>query len=64
MRNKFLRFMASDRGRMTRVAVGSSLLTWGLTARTTTPGKVAALAALAPLLSGLSDRCVLPPPSN
>ena len=62
MRNAFLRFMSSDRGRLTRVAVGSSLLTWGLLSSATTPGKVASAVALAPLLSGLTDRFVPPSP--
>ncbi|OZC01651.1 YgaP-like transmembrane domain [Rubricoccus marinus] len=64
MTDTFLRFMGSDRGRLARVAAGSSLFTWGLTALDTWPGRIAALAALAPLLSGLSNRCVLPPPSD
>ena len=64
MTNAFLRFMASDRGRMARVAVGAGLVTWGLTSRGSAAGKVAAVAGLAPLLSGLADRCVLPAPTN
>ncbi|GAB5550133.1 MAG: hypothetical protein SangKO_098930 [Sandaracinaceae bacterium] len=64
MTDSFLRFMGSDRGRITRVAVGASLLTWGLMSLDRWPGRVASVAALAPLLTGLSDRCVLPPPSN
>lgn len=64
MKDTVLRFMGSDRGRVARVAVGSSLLTWGLTRLDTTAGKAAAVVALAPLLSGITDRCVLPTPSS
>ena len=64
MTDAFLRFIGSDRGRIARVAVGSSLLTWGLTSLDSWPGRIAALLALAPLLSGLTGRCVLPPPSD
>lgn len=63
MTDAVLRFMGSDRGRLARVAAGSGLLTWGLAARHTVPGKVAAALSLAPLLSGLTNRCILPPPS-
>ncbi len=64
MTDAFLRFIGSDRGRLARVAVGSSLLTWGLMSLDTWPGRIAAVLALAPLLTGLSNRCVLPPPSD
>ena len=64
MTDAVLRFMGSDRGRFARVAAGSSLLTWGLTALDTLPGKVAVVLSLAPLLSGVTNRCILPPPSS
>lgn len=64
MSDALLRFIGSDRGRLTRVAVGSSLLTWGLTSLDTWPGRAAAMLSLAPLLTGLTNRCVLPPPSD
>ncbi|MAQ94233.1 hypothetical protein B1759_06255 [Rubrivirga sp. SAORIC476] len=64
MIDAFLRFIGSDMGRLARVAVGASLLTWGLMSFGTWPGRVGAVLALAPLLTGFSNRCILPPPSD
>ena len=64
MTDAFLRFMASGQGRALRIAAGAGLVAWGLSARRSTGGKVAALAGLAPLVTGLTDRCVLPAPTT
>ena len=59
--NPFVKFMASQTGRITRVIAGVALIAWGLLGLTGTAGIIVAVVGLVPLLAGLFDVCVFAP---
>ena len=61
MGNKFVDFMASPAGRITRVAGGVVLIALGLIAVGGFVGIVLALVGLVPLLAGAFDVCLVAP---
>ena len=59
--NPFVKFMASNTGRIVRIAAGAALIAWGLLGLAGTTGIVVAVVGLLPLLAGLMDFCVFAP---
>ena len=59
--NPFIKFMASQTGRATRVVAGIALVIWGIVALGGATGLVVAVIGLVPLLAGLFDFCVFAP---
>jgi len=59
--NPFVKFMASNTGRIVRIAAGAALIAWGLLSLAGTTGIVVAVVGLLPLLAGLMDFCVFAP---
>lgn len=59
--NPFVRFMASQTGRITRIVAGFALVAWGLLGIGGTLGLVVGVIGLVPLVAGAVDVCVFAP---
>lgn len=59
--NPFVTFMASNTGRITRIAAGIALVVWGWFGLAGTTGTIVAVVGLVPLAAGVFDFCVFAP---
>ncbi len=59
--NGFVKFMASNAGRITRILAGLALITGGMVGLANTAGTILAVVGLVPLAAGLFDFCLFAP---